>query len=105
MAREPASLSAPSEAACAWVECSAFPSRIASASRAATSSIERIESSLPGIGRSITSGSQSVSIKAPQTSLFQMRIQFMAEEGVVIRKGETVLEFDNSSLTDQVRSL
>ncbi len=47
----------------------------------------------------------SIEIKGPQTSLFQLRIQFMAEEGAVVRAGETLLEFDNSSLTDQVRDL
>lgn len=47
----------------------------------------------------------SISIKAPQTSLFQMRIQFMAEEGSLVEAGDLLLEFDNSSLTDQVRGL
>ena len=52
----PRPASPPSAAACEVVAASALPSRIASASRAATSSIARIESSLPGIGRSTTIG-------------------------------------------------
>ena len=42
----------------------ALPSMIASVSRLSTSSIDRMLSSLPGIGRSIMSGSQSVSSSA-----------------------------------------
>ncbi len=48
---------------------------------------------------------RSTSIKSPQTALFQMRIQFMAEEGAVVRQGESLLDFDNSSLAAQMREL
>jgi len=48
---------------------------------------------------------RSIAIKSPQTSVFQMRIQFMAEEGGVVRAGEPVLGFDNSFFADQVREL
>ena len=48
---------------------------------------------------------QSLSIKSPQTSQFQMRIQFMAEEGSIVEPGEPLVDFDNSSLADQVRTL
>ncbi|MCP3981556.1 MAG: HlyD family efflux transporter periplasmic adaptor subunit [bacterium] len=47
----------------------------------------------------------SIAIKAPQTNIFQMRIQFMAEEGSVIESGEPLLDFDNSALAEQVRDL
>ncbi len=48
---------------------------------------------------------RSIAIKAPETSQFQMRIQFMAEEGTVVEAGDPLLDFDNSSFADQVRSL
>ena len=32
----------------------------------------------------------SIAIKAPQTNVFQMRIQFMAEEGSFIKQGERI---------------
>jgi multidrug efflux pump subunit AcrA (membrane-fusion protein) len=48
---------------------------------------------------------RSISIKSPQTSIFQMRIQFMAEEGTAVKKGDPILDFDNSSLADRVREL
>jgi multidrug efflux pump subunit AcrA (membrane-fusion protein) len=48
---------------------------------------------------------RSVSIKSPQTRIFQMSIQFMAEEGTVVREGDPLLDFDNSALADQVRDL
>ena len=48
---------------------------------------------------------RSVSIKSPQTRIFQMRIQFMAEEGSVVQEGDALLDFDNSALADQVRDL
>src|SRR5512134_3581562 len=39
---------------------------------------------------------RSLAIKSPQTAIFQMRIQFMAEEGSVVKEGEPLLDFDNS---------
>lgn len=48
---------------------------------------------------------RSIEIKAPQTSLFQMRIQFMAEEGTMVEPGEPLLDFDNSGLAEQVQEL
>ncbi len=48
---------------------------------------------------------RSLAIKSPQTAIFQMRIQFMAEEGIVVKEGEPLLDFDNSSLADRVREL
>ncbi len=48
---------------------------------------------------------RSLAIKSPQTAIFQMRIQFMAEEGTVVKEGDPLLDFDNSSLADRVREL
>ncbi len=48
---------------------------------------------------------RSVAIKAPQTTLFQMRIQFMAEEGEVVQAGDPLLTFDSSALVAQVDDL
>ncbi|HET6373850.1 MAG TPA: hypothetical protein VFG76_11105, partial [Candidatus Polarisedimenticolia bacterium] len=48
---------------------------------------------------------RSIAIKAPQTAIFQMRIQFMAEEGSVVREGEPLLSFDNSALAAQALDL
>jgi multidrug efflux pump subunit AcrA (membrane-fusion protein) len=48
---------------------------------------------------------RSISVKSPQTSLFQMRIQFMAEEGSIVEPGDPLLDFDNSSLAARVRDL
>jgi len=44
-------------------------------------------------------------VNAPQTSIFQMRITFLAEEGEFVRKGEPLLDFDNSALADRVLDL
>jgi multidrug efflux pump subunit AcrA (membrane-fusion protein) len=48
---------------------------------------------------------RSIAIKSPQTATFQMRIQFLAEEGTVVQEGDPLLDFDNSSLAAQVRDL
>jgi multidrug efflux pump subunit AcrA (membrane-fusion protein) len=48
---------------------------------------------------------RSIAIKAPQTQLFQIRIQFMADEGSVVRAGDPLLDFDNSGLAEQVQEL
>lgn len=48
---------------------------------------------------------RSIEIKAPQTAIFQMRIQFMAEEGSEVKPGDPLLSFDNSSLAAQVHDL
>jgi multidrug efflux pump subunit AcrA (membrane-fusion protein) len=47
----------------------------------------------------------SIEIKAPQTSIFQMRIQFMAEEGTRVEVGDPLLDFDNSALATQALEL
>ena len=47
----------------------------------------------------------SIAINAPQTAIFQMRIQFMAEEGTLVQEGDPILDFDNSALADQVLDL
>lgn len=86
---------------CATGDISASDSRLASGTRAVLRADFDRGLLVTGELQSV----RSISIKSPQTSLFQMRIQFMAEEGSLVRKGEPLLEFDNSSLTDQVRSL
>ena len=48
---------------------------------------------------------RSIEIKAPQTQIFQMRIQYMAEEGSTVKAGEPLLDFDNSAFSDQVEDL
>ncbi|HET9480411.1 MAG TPA: efflux RND transporter periplasmic adaptor subunit, partial [Candidatus Polarisedimenticolia bacterium] len=48
---------------------------------------------------------RSIAIKAPQTAIFQMRIQFMAEEGALVRPGEPLLSFENSALAARVHEL
>jgi len=48
---------------------------------------------------------RSITIKAPQTAIFQMRIQFMADEGSVVRKGDPLIDFDNSALAAQLQEL
>jgi len=48
---------------------------------------------------------RSLMINAPQTSIFQMRITFLAEEGEFVRKGDPLLDFDNSALADRVLDL
>ena len=62
----------------------ALPARIASANCCTISSIERMLSSLPGIGRSTSSGSQSVSISATvvMPSLRASRIAFFSFCGI-----------------------
>jgi multidrug efflux pump subunit AcrA (membrane-fusion protein) len=47
----------------------------------------------------------SLSIKAPQTAIFQMRIQFMAPEGSIVKPGDPLLDFDNSALAYEVKEL
>ncbi len=48
---------------------------------------------------------RAIEIKAPQTPVFQMRIQFMAEEGSEVRPGDPLLDFDNAFFADQVEDL
>jgi multidrug efflux pump subunit AcrA (membrane-fusion protein) len=48
---------------------------------------------------------RSIAVKAPQTSVFQMRIQFMAEEGTQVEEGDPILTFDNSFFADQIDDL
>lgn len=47
----------------------------------------------------------SIAINAPQTAIFQMRIQFMAEEGTMVQEGDPLLDFENAALADQVLDL
>ena len=44
-------------------------------------------------------------LSAPQTSVMQMRIQFMAEEGREVTKGTPLLQFDDSGLASRVVDL
>lgn len=48
---------------------------------------------------------RSIAVNSPQTAIFQLRIQFLAEEGASVRKGEPLLAFDNSALADRVLDL
>ena len=48
---------------------------------------------------------QSIAIKSPETSLWQLRITYMADEGDFVEKGQPILDFDNSSLAAQHREL
>jgi multidrug efflux pump subunit AcrA (membrane-fusion protein) len=48
---------------------------------------------------------RSTEISAPQTSVMQMRIQFMAEEGELVKAGEPLLRFDDSGLASRLLDL
>ena len=48
---------------------------------------------------------RSIAVNSPQTAIFQLRIQFLAEEGASVRQGEPLLAFDNSALADRVLDL
>jgi multidrug efflux pump subunit AcrA (membrane-fusion protein) len=48
---------------------------------------------------------RATTIVAPETSIFQMRIQFLPEEGTEVREGDPLLDFDNSALSDRVLDL
>ncbi|NJN64299.1 MAG: HlyD family efflux transporter periplasmic adaptor subunit [Acidobacteria bacterium] len=48
---------------------------------------------------------RSIEIKAPQTAVFQTRIQFMAEEGSEVRTGDPLVDFDNTVFADQAEDL
>jgi HlyD family secretion protein len=48
---------------------------------------------------------RSLSIKSPQTQLFQLRIQHMAEEGEPVKAGDVILTFDSASLVARVDEL
>ena len=48
---------------------------------------------------------RSIAVKSPQTAIFQMRIQFMAEEGSMVKPGEPLLSFDSSALAAQAVDL
>ncbi len=48
---------------------------------------------------------RSIAVKSPETSLWQLRITYMAEEGSFVEKGQPILDFDNSSLAAQHREL
>ena len=48
---------------------------------------------------------RAITINAPQTAIFQMRITFMAEEGTFVRAGDPLLDFDNAALADRVLDL
>lgn len=48
---------------------------------------------------------RAVAIKAPETSIFQMRIQYMAEEGALVQEGDPLLAFDDSGVASRVLDL
>jgi len=48
---------------------------------------------------------RSIAVKSPETSLWQLRITYMADEGAFVEKGQPILDFDNSSLAAQHREL
>jgi multidrug efflux pump subunit AcrA (membrane-fusion protein) len=48
---------------------------------------------------------RSVTIKSPETALFQLRITFMAKEGSVVKAGEPLVSFDSASLASQALDL
>jgi len=48
---------------------------------------------------------RSIAVNSPQTAIFQLRIQFLAEEGASVKQGEPLLAFDNSALADRVLDL
>jgi multidrug efflux pump subunit AcrA (membrane-fusion protein) len=48
---------------------------------------------------------RATSIVAPETAIFQMRIQFLPEEGTEVRKGDPLVDFDNTALADRVLDL
>lgn len=48
---------------------------------------------------------RSIEIKSPQTALFQLRLLFLAEEGMTVQSGDPLIGFDDSSLADRVRVL
>lgn len=48
---------------------------------------------------------RATTILAPETSIFQMRIQYLAEEGSVVHQGDPLVDFDNSALADRVLDL
>lgn len=48
---------------------------------------------------------RSIAINSPQTGLFQLRIQHLADEGSRVRAGDVILTFDSASLVAQVDDL
>ena len=44
-------------------------------------------------------------IVAPETSIFQMRIQFLPDEGSEVKQGDPLVDFDNTALADRVQDL
>ncbi len=48
---------------------------------------------------------RATSIVAPETSIFQMRIQFLPEEGTEVKTGDPLVDFDNSALADRAQDL
>lgn len=44
-------------------------------------------------------------IVAPETSIFQMRIQYLPEEGSEVKQGAPLVDFDNTALADRVQDL
>ena len=49
---------------------------------------------LPRLLRGELRAVRSIAVKAPETNIFQMRIQFMAEEGSQVEPGDPLLDFD-----------
>lgn len=44
-------------------------------------------------------------VVAPETSIFQMRIQYLPDEGSEVREGDPLVDFDNTALADRVQDL
>lgn len=44
-------------------------------------------------------------VVAPETSIFQMRIQYLPDEGTEVKQGQPLVDFDNSALADRVQDL
>lgn len=95
---------------CSWLVCgagcgSAGGGNANTASAFRTSTIQRGDFERVLLLTGELEAVRSIAIKSPQTNLFQLRIQFMAEEGSIVRKGDPLLDFDNISLAEQVREL
>ena len=53
----------------------------------------------------VLEAADSIDIKVPRTRTWQLSIRWMAEDGANVKKGDRLLEFDNSALTEQLREL
>jgi multidrug efflux pump subunit AcrA (membrane-fusion protein) len=48
---------------------------------------------------------RATTVVAPETSIFQMRIQYLPDEGVEVKAGDPLVDFDNSALADRALDL